>query len=268
MPPLLLSGTRFVVAGSVLFVWMYLRRRASGQQVQPLSFVHWRSALIVGGSLLFFGNGSVSLALLTISSSITALLIATTPFWMLFFGRMLSQEPIAIKDWFGVALGFSGVALLMAHRVGPDALHPMGACLGLFAAAAWAFGSAYSRKLPLPKETLLAASMEMMWGGALLIVLALVRGEHRSLPPFDITVLGAIWAWLYLIVFGSWIAFSAYAFLLKTAPLPLVSSYAYVNPVVAMILGAVWLDEPVTLRTLAAAAMILVAVAITAMRRK
>ncbi len=269
MPPFMLGGVRFIIAGGVFFLWALARRRIkarrTGEPPARVEAKHWLNTGVVGAALLLGGNGAVIMALRHVTSSMIALLVATTPFWMLLIGRVWLRERTKPQHWMGLVLGFSGVYLLVSSKVGASVVHPIGAALGLFASLSWAVGTLYSRRYDIPKDSMLATSMEMMWGGVLMLALGIVLGE-----PARFNMAAFSWqAWsalLYLIVFGSWIGFTAYAWLVKVAPLPLVSSYAYVNPMIALLLGALILDEPVNARMLFAAGIIVAAVAITVMQ--
>jgi drug/metabolite transporter (DMT)-like permease len=262
MPPFVLGGARFLIAGVLLFAWS-LRKRDPKRS--PLGWAQWRATGVIGALLLFGGNGAVIFALRYVTSSVIALLVSTTPFWVLVIGRMWHKEEILRRDWLGLLIGFAGVLLLLGPSATGTAIHPVGALLGLLASAAWALGSVYARRAPIPQQALVATSMEMLLGGGALMIAAAGTGELAAVRWSDVST-DSWTAFVYLIVFGSWMGFSAYAYLLKEASLPVVSSYAYVNPVVAMVLGALFLGEALTTRTLFAAALIVAAVAATVIR--
>ncbi|GAC1517373.1 MAG: drug/metabolite exporter YedA [Gemmatimonadaceae bacterium] len=263
LPPFLMVGVRFLVAGTLLYAWSRLR----GARAPTL--IQWRSAAIIGGLLLMVGNGGVVWAEQRLPSGLTALLVVV-PFWMVVLewvrprGRRPSGAVLA-----GLALGLAGLALL----VGPDAFHgvgtvdPVGAVVVVFASLAWAGGSLYSRSAPLPASPLLTTGMEMLAGGALLTIGAIALGEPRTLHPALVSArsLGAL---LYLITFGSLLGFTAYVWLLKVAAPAKVATYAYVNPVVAVYLGWALAGEAVSPRTGIAAAIIIAAVALITLERK
>ncbi|MFI5272584.1 MAG: drug/metabolite exporter YedA [Ktedonobacterales bacterium] len=255
IPPLLMAGVRFLVAGALLYGWVRLRGAS-----RP-TWSHWRSAIIIGGLLLVLGNGGVVVAEQTIPSGLAALLVSLVPLW------------IALLDWlrpggrrpnlavaFGLVLGFVGVALL----VGPRAFgggSAVGVVIVLVASFCWAAGSLYSRGARMPSSPLMGNAIEMLAGGILLVVVALVTGEAGKLHLSAITLRSAL-ALAYLIIFGSLIAFTAYIWLLRNAPITRVSTYAYVNPVVAVFLGLIFAGEHLTTLTLVAAAVILAAVVV------
>jgi drug/metabolite transporter (DMT)-like permease len=265
LPPLLMGGTRFLAAGAILYIWS----RARG--VARPTRLHWRSALIIGALLLVGGNGGVVLGEQAVPSSLTALLISTTPIWMTLLDWL---RPGGTKPSggviFGLLIGFAGVALL----IGPDlstpgtSLNPLALAVILAASVSWAAGSLYSRGAPVPQSPLLGTGMEMLAGGALLLVAGLVTGEAGHLHVQSVS-LGSALALGYLIVFGSLVAFTCYIFLLKATTTARVSTYAYVNPVVAVLLGWVFAGEQLKPITLLGAAVIVSAVVIiTAFRSR
>ncbi len=256
IPPLLMAGVRFLIAGALLYGWARLRGAARPARV------HWRSALIVGGLLLFGGNGGVVIAEQTIPSGLAALLVSTVPLWMALIeglrpGGRRPNLPVAV----GLGIGFAGVALL----VGPQAFVGGGSSVGVLivvgAAISWAVGSLYSRGARMPESPLMGNALEMLAGGGLLLLVALVTGEGGRLHLDHVTPRSAI-ALVYLVIFGSLIAFTAYIWLLRHAPVSHVSTYAYVNPVVALLLGIAFNGERLTPLTLLAAAVILAAVVV------
>jgi drug/metabolite transporter (DMT)-like permease len=258
VPPLLMAGTRFVVAGTILYSWTRLRGAPRPARL------HWSAAAIVGGLMLLGGNGGVSWAEQRVFSGLAALLIATVPLWMalLDWRRRGGVRPSG-RGAVGLIFGFVGVALLVGpgELAGSSHMDPLGAVVLLLAAFSWAAGSLYSRQAQLPGSPLLAISMEMLTGGVLLLAAGLVTGEGAKLElsqvsPRSVLALG------YLIVFGSLIAFSAYIWLLRVSTPARAATYAYVNPVVAVFLGWALGGEPLTLRTLLAAAVIVAAVVI------
>jgi drug/metabolite transporter (DMT)-like permease len=259
MPPFLMAGVRFLIAGAVLFAI----RRLLGDRRPTLA--EWRSTGIVGLFLLLGGNGCVVFAEQWVPSSLTALLIATTPLWIVLLDwlRPGGQRPGG-RALLGVLVGFGGVTLLISPGTlavgGGEAL--VGALVIVLGALLWAAGSLYARSAALPASPLLGTSMEMLVGGAGLLILGTALGQWTQVSPaaFSAKSAGALG---YLIVFGAWIAYSAYAWLLRNAPMPLVATYAYVNPIVAIFLGNLLAGEPITPRTLLAAAIILGAIVLT-----
>lgn len=264
MPPFLMASLRFLVAGSVLFI---LRRLAGDPLPRPTEA---RSAAIVGLFLLLGGNGAVVWAEQSIPSGLAALMVSSSPLWMMLLDGLRPGTPRPTKRaLLGIALGFGGVILLLwpTNSGGLLQTNPWGAAALIFATLAWSFGSIYSRYAPLPTSPLMGSAVEMLAGGMALGALGLLTGELGQVHLAGI----ALRSWLglaYLIVFGSLIGFTAYTWLLRVAPTSLVSTYAYVNPLVALMIGALLGNETLAARTLVAAAVILGSVAlITAAKR-
>ena len=263
LPPLLMAGARFLLAGSILYAVMRLRGEAAPAPR------HWRSAAIIGALLLLCGNGGVTLAERTVPSGVAALLVAMVPMWMVLLEwvRPGGVRP-TVRTLLGLLVGFAGIGVLVgpgATQGGP--VDPFGAGLVMLGSAAWAAGSIYSRGAPLPKSALLATGMEMMWGGAWLLAAGVLRGEAWS-TDFSAVSGTSLLAWAYLVVFGSLVGFTAYIWLLGVTTAARASTYAYVNPVVAVLLGWWLLDEPLTARVLVAAAIIVLAVAVITTGRR
>lgn len=246
-PPLMMAGVRFLIAGSLMYGW--LRWRGAPWP----SWREWRAAGAIGILLLAFGNGGVTLAEQSgVTSGVAALAIATVPLFTLLFSRLFGQRS-TLLEWAGIALGLLGIGLL---NLGSNLqASPLGAGMILFAAASWAFGSVWSRRLPLPAGPM-ASALEMLVAGAVLLIGSGLRGERlHEVPPL------AGWlVLLYLVIFGSIIAFSAYVYLLKNVRPAAATSYAYVNPGVAVLLGIWILDEHVGGAEWAAMAVIIGAV--------
>ncbi|EIK93618.1 putative DMT superfamily transporter inner membrane protein [Pseudomonas sp. M47T1] len=229
-PPLLMAGIRFVTAGSLLYG--FLRWRG----VPAPTWQQWKSAGAIGFLLLSCGNGGVTLAEhIGVASGVAALAVATVPLFALLFAMLWGHRNTRL-EWAGVALGLVGIGLL---NLGSNLqASPMGAALILFAAAAWAFGSIWSRQLSLPAGPM-ASAAQMLMGGVVLLLGSALSGERMSQWPTP-----AGWGALaYLVVFGSILAFSAYGYLLKHVRPAAATSYAYVNPAVAVMLGIVFAGE-------------------------
>ena len=223
--PFTMAAIRFLVAG----VLMLVIARARGEALPTLR--QWRNALLIGTLLLACGNGGVAIAEQSVSSGLAALMVAAVPLWMALFGGVWGRWPVA-KDWVALVLGFGGIILL---NVGSELRGSLGGVAVLmFATAAWAFGSLWSRRLDLPKG-MMAAGAEMATAGLVLVVLSLL---HRRASCRRRSPVGSIAALGYLVVFGSLVAYTAYLYLLARVPVPVASSYAYVNPLVALALGA------------------------------
>jgi drug/metabolite transporter (DMT)-like permease len=246
--PFTMAAIRFLVAGAVMLAIARARGETFPRRIQ------WRNALLIGTLLLACGNGGVAFAEQSVSSGLAALMVAAVPLWMALFGGLWGKWP-ATKDWFALVLGFGGIVLLNAG----GGLHGSlgGAAVLMFATAAWAFGSLWSRRLDLPKG-MMAPGAEMFAAGLVLVGFSLLHGEH--LPA--VVPARAIAAIAYLVVFGSLVAYTAYLYLLAHVPLPVASSYAYVNPLVALALGASLYREHLPHALLIAVPLILTAVAL------
>jgi drug/metabolite transporter (DMT)-like permease len=249
MPPLLMSSVRFLIAGTALYAF------ASRGRARP-TLREWRAAAIVGAALLTIGNGGVAWVETRLESGLAALIVAVIPLWFAvmdraFFGRRLSTPAIV-----GLVVGFGGVALLV-HPGGGAHVLPMLALL--VTTAAWAGGSLFARGAALPESPLLSASMQMLAASAFLAVAGVAKGETRAIHADTFSTKPVI-AFVYLVLVGSLLAFSAYAWLLKNVRVSVVSTYAFVNPVIAVALGTVFLNESIGWSTIAAGAAIVVAV--------
>ena len=258
LPPFLSMALRHLVAGALLFAWVWHRR---GGRLQ-LGRREWGAAFIFGGALFLAGHGGLAWAQQDVPSGVAALLVGTIPLWFAILARVAFGERLGRRALVGLVLGFAGLALLVDPS-GEEGAKPIGVLVIAFSAFAWAAGSLWSRRLPLPQDTLLSAAMGMLAGGALLAVVSGLGGELND-ARFTADALTAIG---YMVVVGSLIGFSAYVWLLKVAPASTVSTYAYVNPVIAVILGWAFNDEVITGRTLVAGAAIVVGVALMVSRR-
>jgi drug/metabolite transporter (DMT)-like permease len=257
MPPLLGGAVRFLTAGILLGVVLAIRYGPSVLRISPRLL---GSAVLVGVLLLTFGNGMVSIAEQHISTGLAALLVASVPLWLVIFRRLTGDRP-SLTTVVGVVIGFGGLALLSLTRGGSAGGNAFGVLVILVAAFSWATGSFVSGRLSerdrMPANPYVASVYEMLAGGAALTVLGLIRGE--SLNPGEYSTR----SWLalgYLIIFGSLLAFTSYVWLLGNAPISLVGTYAYVNPAVAVLLGAVILSEQVTWATLLGGGIIIAGV--------
>jgi drug/metabolite transporter (DMT)-like permease len=259
LPPLLAAGVRFVVASALVLGALAAHARLRGCRLERPQLVHWRSAAIVGTLLLLGGNGGVVLAELRIPSGVAAVLVATTPIWLAVFDAILTRRRPSGLVIGGLVAGIVGVAVLLAPVEGFGELDPLGVGLVVLAEIAWASGSIYARHAPLPRSGLLLTGMEMLAGGAALLLAGTLLGElgQANVGAFSPRSLLAV---AYLIVFGSIVAFTAYTWLLANTSVAIVGTHAYVNPVVAVALGAILLSEPITPRTLIASVIIIGAV--------
>ena len=274
MPPFLMAAARFLISGAILYAW----RRLSGDPAPTR--LQWRSAGIIGILLLVGGNGGVVWAEQTVPSGVAALLVGSTPLWMVLIDEVLRRVAPhhrpnhARPGWIssiGILIGFAGIALLISPTeftgLG-DHVDFVGGLVVLLAALLWSAGSLYSRTAVLPESALMGPAMEMLVGGTGLIALGTISGEWSRVN------LGAISteSWLglgYLILFGSLVGYATYTWLLRSVPTTLVSTYAYVNPMVAILVGNLLAQEPLTPRVLLAALVILGSVVlITVTQRK
>lgn len=252
-PLTLIAGGRFIVAGAVMYV--VLRWRGAAAPTWP----QWRNMAIMGALLLLLGNGMVVLAERSVSSGLAATAIASVPLWMALFGAVRGQVS-SRGEWLGIAIGFAGVVWLNAGS--SLTASPQGLVLLLIAPVAWALGSVWSRGRDLPSPFMTAAG-QMLCGGVLLVVAGLAGGERVQGWP---TAQG-MWALAYLCVFGSIVAFTAYVWLLHNVRPALAGSYAYVNPVIAVVLGA-WIGhERFSAHDIAAMAVILAGVVVLTLAR-
>jgi drug/metabolite transporter (DMT)-like permease len=224
-PPFFTAGFRYMVVGAGMY--FYLRYKGAGVPGWP----QWMGSAAVGAFLLLGGTGGVVYAEQWVGSGMAALVIATTPLWTVLFAGIWKQWPQR-SEWIGLALGFAGIVLLNID--GDLRAHPAGAALLILSAASWAFGSVLSLRLSLPSG-MMASAVQMLSGGALVLVVGLVSGERF---PANVSTRSAC-AMIYLALFGSLLGYTAYTFLLKNVRPALATSYAYVNPVLAVLLG-VW----------------------------
>lgn len=258
LPGLLMAGTRYLLAGAAVYAWG-LRRGPERPSARA-----WREALLLGALFFLGGNGAVVWAETRVPSGLTSLIIATMPLWVVLLDwlRPAGSRPAGVV-LVGLALGFSGLLLLVPPgKLGaPGTIDPFGALVLVLGALSWAVGSVYSRHAALPRSLLLASGMEMIAGGAWLVLAGLVAGEASAIDLEAISPRSLL-AFAYLVVFGSIVAFNAFTYLLEFSTPAHVSTYAYVNPVVALLLGWILAGESLSARTLAGAAVIVSAVAV------
>ncbi len=256
IPPFLMAGSRSVVAGLLLFA--FARR---GQPVPNL--LQWRNALIAGGLMLTVGNGGVTWAELVIPSGVTALLVALVPLWMVVVEWLrpkgIRPRPLVIA---GLIVGFIGVAFLARGKTnGGSAAYGWGVAVLMISSMGWAIGSIFSRHASKPASLLVSVAMQMIAGGGLLLLLAVVRNEPAQFSFAQITPASAS-AWLYLTTFGSLVGFTAYGWLLQVSTPAKVSTSAYVNPFIAVLLGCTVGHEPFSSELVVAGGLIIIAVAL------
>jgi drug/metabolite transporter (DMT)-like permease len=257
LPTLLATALRFLVAGSVLYAIAIRRGDRTGDRPGR---TQWGAAAIVGTLLMVCGNGGVAWAERTIPSGLAALVIATVPLWIAVIDRVVyhhRQPKLVIA---GLALGFLGAAILVGGSLAGH-IDAVGVLVVVVVAVCWASGSLYQRRAPLPRRPFVGAGMQMLVAGGILLVLATLSGEFGQIDTSTFSR-ASVLAVAYLIVFGSWLGYTSYLWLLRNARTSLVSTYAYVTPVGAVLLGALILDEAITARTVFAGTLIVIAVAI------
>ena len=257
VPPLLAMGTRFIAAAVLLAGVIAARSGAAALRVGRRALA---GCGLMGLFLLLGGNGMVALAEQTVPSGLAALLVATTPLWLVLLRTAAGSRPRG-ATWAGVLLGFAGVALLALRGGSGTDVALWGVLTIVGATASWALGSFFADRLGLPADPLVSTVWEMALGGLALVLVGLAAGEASSLHPGAVPA-KAWWAWAYLVTVGSMLAYSAYVWLLANAPITLVSTYAYVNPVVAVALGALILSEPVTAAVVGGGALVVAGVAL------
>ena len=259
LPPFLMLSVRFLLAGALMWAWS--ARRGDVRAERP-GRRQWAAAAVVGGALLVLDTGGVAWAELRVSSGIAALLIASVPLFMAILDRTFFGIRMPAGGAAGIATGLLGVGILVGPSGHIDAL---GSAVLLLSSFAWAAGSSYARVAPLPRSPYVSAAMQMLCAGAMLGVVGIARGERVDLAGVSAASLAAV---AFLVVFGSLIAFTAYGWLLKHAPTTLLSTYAYVNPAVAVLLGWAFAGEHVGGRELSAGLVILSSVAMLVFARE
>lgn len=256
IPPFFMAGVRFVLAGSVTFVFLWARGVPLPTREQ------WRSAAIVGAFLLVGGNGFVTWSEQQVPSGMAALVVATEPLWITLFDWLIFKgtKP-GKKTVFGLILGFLGIGLLIGpgQMQGTSGISLISLAVLFMAPVSWSLGSLYTRKASLPENVFMATAVEMLCGGSFLVIAGLLTGETSQLDLAGIS-LRSLTAMAYLTIFGSIVVFTAYVWLLKTVQASKVATYTYVNPVIAVFLGWLILSETMTAQTLVAIPSIILAV--------
>lgn len=262
IPPFVMASTRFLIAGVVMLAAVVIVRRRS--IVLP-SAVEIRDCFVVGALLMGGGMGAVAWGEQTVPSGIAALLIALMPAWVAVYGRVFFHDRLPLAAGLGIGVGMAGVAILVGPSIvmqGEGSLDPAGVAALLFSPMSWAAGSVFAaRRARLPHDPFITTSLQMLSGALVLGLLGLAVGEFATFDPAAVTS-SSLAALAYLTIAGSLIAFTAYAWVLRHAPLPLIATYAFVNPVVAVVLGALILNETVTPLQVLAGAVIVVGVAL------
>lgn len=255
IPPLLLGALRWITAGAIILSVIRLR----GERLPPVR--SWPALMVLGVLLIGFGNGAVVWAELTVPSGLTAVLVAAVPFWMVGVERtMPGPDPLTARRLAGLFIGFVGIVLLVWPELqfGRGRAFALGVAATQLACIGWAIGSSYSRRRHHDENVLATAAMQMLFGGFVMGLVGLAIGEGPRLA-FNRVTFGAL---AYLTVFGSIAGFSAYAYALKHLPVAFVSLYAYVNPMIAILLGTVILQEPLSPRLAVAAVIVFVGMAL------
>ena len=256
IPPHLMAGGRFLIAGLVLYAWARYRGAARPTSKQ------WRAAAVIGAFLLLGGNASVAWAEQRVPSGLAAVLIGVVPIWMVGIEWARGGSRPAKRVIGGLILGILGVGLLVSPQPGsPSEVDLLGAAVLVLASASWAWGSVTSKSAPLPPSPFLATSMEMISGGMIILIVAVLAGQLHGFSLSAVSGKAAA-AWLFLVVFGSLVGFTAYIWLLGKTSIAKAGTYAYVNPIVAVLLGWAILHEPITTRTVLATLVILLGVAL------
>jgi drug/metabolite transporter (DMT)-like permease len=258
IPPFVMGGARFLISGTILYLWS--RYRGAPRPTR----IHWRNAIVAGGFLLLGGNGAVVWAEQFVPSGLTALLVSILPFWLVIIEwvRPPRRRPSGAV-LVGLVLGFVGIIVL----VGPSGVSghgnvaPLGALVLILGSLSWAIGSFWSRDAQLPESGLLTTGMEMLGGGALMLIVGALSGEFAHLDVHAISKASAI-GLLYLVTFGSLLGFTSYIWLLDKVSPARLGTYAYVNPLVAVMLGWAIAGERLSIRTGVAAAIVICAVAL------
>jgi drug/metabolite transporter (DMT)-like permease len=265
IPPFAMAGARYLTAGAVLYplAWLGSRRRQAAAprpagEAAPSRLAQWGGMAVVGTLLLAFGNGGVSYAEQTLPSGLAALLVASVPLWMALADRIINGQRIPLRGWLALVIGLAGIAVL-ARPSGTGAVLPVLVVLG--ASVSWGVGSVLAGRLPAPASPLVGSAMEMLTGGIVLTGMAAVTGELAHVDPAHVSEQSLL-GLLYLIGPGSLLALTCYVIALRRLPTAAVSTYAYINPVVAVSLGALFLSERPTSATLLGGAVVVVAVAI------
>ena len=257
IPPFLMSGARFMAAGVLILAWVAFQ---GGMRPGWPNWRHWLSASLAGTGVVAIGNGATSWSEQYLASGSAAIFIATVPLWMAVLAWIFQKEPLRPVVAIGLVIGLGGLAIL----VGPSAFHDdylVAKLACLFAAAGWAASTVYSRSAPFPDNPFLVAGMQMLAGGAVVFLFSLVSGDAERFNPAAVSIQSAV-AFGYLVLVGSVIGFGIFMWLIKVAPLTLVGTYAYVNPVVAVVLGHFILGERVSVQAIVGGGIIIAGVAL------
>ncbi len=260
IPPFLMAGARFLIAGMIMYAIAW------SQGIGQSTWQNWRTSLIIGACLLLGGNGGVTISEKYIDSGLAALIVATVPIYIVVLGWVSGMAPRPTPIiWLGLAGGFIGVGILLgpALRLSSNGgRHPaMGMSILLVSSFIWSAGSLYSRRAKHAASPFLTAAQQMLCGGLLLLLAGIMTGEMRSFHPNSTSIV-SVASFVYLVIIGAVVGYTAYIWLLRHCDPAKVATYAYVNPIVAVLLGAAFAGETLTMRTLIAAAVIIGSVAL------
>jgi drug/metabolite transporter (DMT)-like permease len=260
IPPFLMAGARFVLAGIIMYAIAW------SQGIGKSTWANWRTSLIIGACLLLGGNGGVTISEEFIDSGLAALIVAIVPIYIVLLGWItgMTRRPTAVM-WMGLAGGFLGVAVLFGpglHVHSSAGRNPaIGISILLVTSFIWSAGSLYSRVAKHAPSPFLTAAQQMICGGILLVIAGVITGELPQFHPASVSIL-SLFSFIYLVFIGAVVGYTAYIWLLRHCDPANVATYAYVNPIVAVLLGTFFADETVTRRTLIAAALIIGSVAL------
>ena len=259
IPPLLSSGIRFLIAGSIIFS-IYFIRRSHYKNEEHIGWQQWKDTIILGAILLLGGQGLLTWGTQYLASGISGLLNSTIPLWVAILALVIFKKRISKLMIIGLAAGFSGLMLLVAPSLGSGTLSPIGTAALMISSILWALGSLYSSQAKLPVSMLASSGMLMISGGLIITGVSLALGEYRDLEISQISG-QSLAALIYLIAIITIVGFTDFYWLLRVMTPSLANTFAYVSPVIAVILGALLLREPVTIITIVAMCVILTGVA-------
>ncbi|HEU4443670.1 MAG TPA: EamA family transporter [Nitrososphaeraceae archaeon] len=262
IPPLLSSGIRFIIAGSILLsIYLVRERKNHGKNVDHIGWKQWKDTIILAALLLLGGQGLLTWGTQYLASGISGLLNSTIPLWVAILALLIFKNRMTKFMIIGLAAGFSGLMLLVAPSLGSGELSPIGTAALIVSSIFWALGSLYSTKANLPVSMLASSGMLMITGGLIITAISFALGEYRGLELSDISG-QSLAALIYLIVIITIVGFTDFYWLLRVTTASLANTFAYVSPVIAVTLGALLLHEPVTVVTIIAMSVILVGVAL------
>jgi drug/metabolite transporter (DMT)-like permease len=260
IPPFLMAGTRFLIAGLIMYAIAW------SQGIGRSSWANWRTSLIIGACLLLGGNGGVTISEKYIDSGLAAVVVAVVPIYIVVIGWATGMAPRPTPIvWLGLVGGFVGVGILFGPALrfsSSDGSHPaIGMSILLVSSFIWSAGSLYSRAAKHAASPFLTAAQQMICGGVLLLLTGVLTGELRRFYPESMSIL-SVASFAYLVIIGAVVGYTAYIWLLRHCDPAKVATYAYVNPIVAVLLGAVFAGETLSMRTLVAASLIIGSVAL------